>query len=82
MQLQADLSGRTVQRALDTDLSPLGVAHLAGKTTELWDTTALTGLLRPHQTFQPEMSDDDRAARQHGWKRALSRSRLVAGPDT
>jgi len=82
MQLQADLSGRTVQRALDADLSPLGVAHLAGKITNLWDTASLTALPRPHQIFQPKMTDDDRAARQHAWKVALRRSRLVAGADT
>lgn len=74
-QLQADISGRTVRRALDADLSPLGAAHLAGKTVGLWDQTTLSELNRPRETFEPHTTPDQRAEQHAGWQVALARSR-------
>ena len=75
MQLQADISGRTVRRALDADLSPLGVAHLAGTTIGLWDQTALAALPRSREAFAPGTSVDDRSRSRAAWRAAVARSR-------
>ncbi|GAA2019958.1 glycerol kinase [Nakamurella flavida] len=75
MQLQADISGRTVRRALDADLSPLGAAHLAGRAVGLWDTTALAALPRAHQDFVPRSTAEERERGRSAWRAALARSR-------
>ena len=75
MQLQADLSGRSVSQAADADLSALGAAHLAGHHLGLWSTDDLERLPRTRQAFDPRLPAVQRAARQRGWADAVSRSR-------
>lgn len=76
MQLQADTSGRTVQRAVATDLSALGAAHLAGLSAGVWSASELLGLPRDAQTFQPNVSAAARQRERAGWLAAVARSRL------
>ncbi|MEO3750969.1 FGGY family carbohydrate kinase [Streptomyces sp. B6B3] len=78
MRLQADTSGRTVERALARDLSALGAAHLAGLGAGLWSREELELLDRPREIHRPA---EDRAAvarRVAHWRAALRRSRLPA----
>jgi glycerol kinase len=77
MQLQADTSGRLVHRAEQTDLSPLGAAHLAGLTVGFWDRAGLDALSRPRTPFRPAESDPDRLARRAAWRSAVARARWI-----
>jgi glycerol kinase len=76
MQLQADTSGRVVERATARDLSALGVAHLAGLTVGLWDWKELEGLDRDRQVFRPAQGEATRTRRIAAWHDAVSRSRF------
>lgn len=78
MQLQADISGRRVQRALAGDLSPLGAAHLAGRSTGFWTQQELADLDRPRRTFEPTADPSDQTAIRDVWQDALNRARLQA----
>jgi glycerol kinase len=79
MQLQADTSGRRVERALARELSALGVAHLAGYATGLWTREALEALERARQAFDPSESAESRDLRRDGWHAAVSRARSAYG---
>ena len=75
MQIQADIGGREVHRALDGDLSALGAAHLAGRAAGVWTEPDLDRLPRRRERFRPRSSADDRARVQAGWRSAVRRSR-------
>jgi glycerol kinase len=77
MQLQADTSGRRVERALAQDLSALGAAHLAGRTAGVWSDEQLEGLERARERFEPVEDSHSRERRQTGWHSAVSRARLT-----
>jgi glycerol kinase len=76
MQLQADTSGRRVERALARDLSPLGAAHLAGLAVGLWDRPALEAMERKRESFAPLEDGPSRDRRLAGWREAVARARL------
>jgi glycerol kinase len=78
MQLQADTSGRRVERALARDLSALGAAHLAGRTAGVWNDGELEALEREHERYEPVEDGTSRARRQSGWHDAINRSRAAA----
>jgi glycerol kinase len=63
MQTQADLSGRTVARSGEHDLSALGVADAAGLAAKLWTTEHLERRPRPVEEFRPAADDAYRRAR-------------------
>lgn len=75
MQLQADTSGRRVERALARDLSALGVAHLAGLATGVWNRNQLEAFHRERESFEPREASDDRRRRVAAWRRAVARAR-------
>jgi glycerol kinase len=75
MQLQADTSGRCVQRALAKDLSALGAAHMAGLAAGVWSLGDLTAMERQRQAFASQQDDHVRHRRQDGWRDAVARSR-------
>jgi len=79
MQLQADTGGRSVQRAEQTDLSPLGAAHLAGLGAGIWDRAGLVALPRPRTRFAPVEPPPTGAQRRTAWHAAVARARWV-GP--
>ena len=76
MQLQADISGRRVERALAGDLSPLGAAHLAGRSVGFWTQQNLLDLDRPRRTFEPTSDPANRSTIGAAWRDALHRARL------
>ncbi|QSB12870.1 glycerol kinase [Natronosporangium hydrolyticum] len=76
MQLQADLSQRTVWRSDTAELSAVGAAHLAGLSAGVWDDEQLLRLPRPHTPFHPKRSAEAAAARIARWHDALARARL------
>jgi len=75
MQLQADTSGRCLQRALARDLSALGAAHMAGLAAGVWSLEDLTAMERRREAFQPRHDEQVRHHRQDGWHDAVARSR-------
>jgi glycerol kinase len=76
MQLQADLSGRPVNRAGHDALSALGAAHLAGQTIGLWNRADLNDVPRPHDVFIPELPAETRQRLRSGWRAAVDRARM------
>ncbi|GAA2331071.1 FGGY-family carbohydrate kinase [Streptomyces violaceusniger] len=78
MQLQADTSGRAVERALARDLSALGAAHLAGLTRGVWDWADLDRLNRPCEISTPVDDEAIRVRRLASWHAAVRRARLHA----
>ena len=76
MQLQADTSGRRVERAGARDLSALGAAHLAGRALGVWDDDELAGLQREREPFEPREPPDSREQRMGAWHGAVARARL------
>ncbi|MFG2005348.1 FGGY family carbohydrate kinase [Spirillospora sp. NPDC048911] len=81
MQLQADTSGRTVERSPDRDLSALGAAYLAGLTHGLWSRGDLENLRRARETYVPRTSEAERESRRSHWHDAVSRARHQGAED-
>jgi glycerol kinase len=83
MQLQADIGGREVHRAIDGDLSALGAAYFAGRAAGIWNDQDLDRLPHRQERFQPLSSEDERARMLAGWRSAIDRSRglRVGGHD-
>ena len=75
MQLQADTSGRRVERALARDLSALGAAHLAGHGAGVWTRAGLEALERRREVFEPAEPAAERRRRVDAWHAALDRAR-------
>jgi glycerol kinase len=80
MQLQADLSGRRVNRAVARDLSALGAAHLAGLAAGVWSAEELLGLQRPYEPYLPQRDESYRAKRFAVWHDAVRASRTALRP--
>ncbi|MEU9242719.1 FGGY family carbohydrate kinase [Streptomyces sp. NPDC048385] len=78
MQLQADVSGRTVVRPHVRDLSALGAAHLAGRSLGIFS-EQLADLAKPGEVYRPQWSAAERRRRIEGWYGAIARARLGQG---
>ena len=76
MQLQADVSGRQVNRAGQDALSALGAAHLAGHAVGLWNRAELNDLPRPHDVYRPDVPDGTRDGLRSAWHTAVRRARM------
>ncbi len=75
-QFQADVLGVPVQRAAIQETTALGAAFLAGLAEGVWDAPAtVNATWRSEASFQPEMSETERAERLAEWRRAVDRSR-------
>jgi glycerol kinase len=74
MQLQADISGRTVRQSGQADLSSLGAARLALRALDPSSDVAPPDIAG--RTFTPTDDATARAARQHAWHSAVARARL------
>ncbi|MBT2533176.1 hypothetical protein J7E83_13795 [Arthrobacter sp. ISL-48] len=75
MQLQSDLSQRTVLRSAVPDLSALGVAHMAAIETGLFSREAAESLPRDRNEIVPVMPVQDADRRRSSWSRAVARAR-------
>jgi glycerol kinase len=78
MQLQADTSGRRVERALARDLSALGAAHLAGLTVGVWSPAELEAMPREREAYEPREDAAARERRVGAWHGAVARARHSA----
>lgn len=70
MQAQSDLSGLRVSVAETEELSALGAAYLAGLSAGLYEEGRLFGE-EQRNNYEPEMKEEDRAARMEEWNRAV-----------
>ncbi len=76
MQIQADVLGVPVQRPAVTETTALGAAYLAGLAVGFWPgVEALEAAWSVERTFEPRMSESERAALLEGWRRAIERAR-------
>lgn len=76
MQFQADVLGIPVERPAVLEATAMGAARLAAAAVGLWDPgTVLESEAGAATLFEPSMSEDERASRYHGWRRAVERSR-------
>jgi glycerol kinase len=77
MQMQADIIGRPVHRAIQEDLSARGAAMLAGRALGWWKSSAdLADLPKAVEIFEPRMSAAQRGELRHAWRLAVRRARL------
>ncbi|MFO8132388.1 MAG: glycerol kinase GlpK [Thermoplasmatota archaeon] len=76
MQFQADISRHAVLRPRVMETTALGVAMFAGLQADVWESQReLDGLWQEAARYQPQMSEETRDVRYHGWKQAVERAR-------
>ena len=76
MQLQADISDRTVRSSSVTHLSPVGAAHLGGLAAGLWTREELSRWPRQRTSYRPRLDPTNRRNVRAGWASAMARARL------
>jgi glycerol kinase len=75
MQFQSDILGVPVVRPRVAETTALGAAYAAGLATGFWDTLEhLRQNWAVDHTWEPTMSQDDRAKRMQEWKKAVQRT--------
>ncbi len=75
VQALADACGRSIEIAPVLEATTLGAAYLAGMTTGAWaDETEVAAAWSPRQVVDPQVSDEQRAARRARWLDARGRS--------
>ena len=76
MQFQADILGKTVNRAPMLETTALGAAFLAGLATGVWTQDCLRALRETSGTaFVPRMSDAEAQRLYAGWRKAVDHAR-------
>ena len=75
MQFQADVLGAPVVVPEIAETTALGAAYLAGSASGRWSREEAAERWRPARTYEPRMSEDERASLLAEWRRALERSR-------
>lgn len=75
MQLQADITGITVERSRIKESTALGVAFLAGLATGFWNSLdEIKKLRQKEKCFLPNMELSEKEKLLKGWKKAVERS--------
>jgi glycerol kinase len=76
LQFQADLLNVPVVRSRVLETTALGAAYLAGLAVGIWrDPKELALHARDGDSFAPKMTAAEAESLQHGWQKALTRSR-------
>ena len=79
IQFQANILGKTVRRIERLETTGLGAAYLAGLAVGYWrDQSELTALVSENEQFEPDMADQERQKRLHGWHSAVKAIRYYA----
>lgn len=72
MQFQSDILDLPVERPAVNETTALGAAYLAGLAVGFWDSLdEVRGYAQSDRTFTPTMSEEVRAERYGGWKKAV-----------
>jgi glycerol kinase len=79
LQFQADVLGRPVVRAAQSESTALGAAFLAGIGAGLTDEAKLRSLLAAGQRFEPTMPAADRDRKLTTWRKAVRAVIAFAG---
>jgi glycerol kinase len=83
MQFQADLLGVPIIRPRVLETTALGAAYLAGLTVDLWKSRdELAGQWQAERRFEPRMAPAERESLMARWRKAVSRARSWAEPDS
>jgi glycerol kinase len=81
MQIQADLAGIPVIRARRPEATALGAAYLAGLAVGFWRSEdEIDAQWTAERTFEPNLSEEQRAAKLAEWRRAVERAKGWATP--
>ena len=75
MQMQADISGAPVNRPMCVETTAMGAAYLAGLAVGYW--SGREDVIKNwaiDRTFEPAISEGERARRCKGWSRAVTRA--------
>lgn len=75
MQLLADTTGLRVEASVDSNLSAMGAAYLAGISIGLWGVEDIDSLQTRVVVHEPRESTADRRDRRAAWARAVDRAR-------
>lgn len=76
MQMQADMTGCSVNRPVNREATALGAAYLAGLATGVWQSTEeIEENRKVDMVFTPSMPQEIRNNKYKDWKRAVERSR-------
>ena len=70
MQLQADLLGRPVSVSREPELTAFGAAVMAGIGTGAVSMSDVAALAPPRDSYEPQLTDDERAERLGAWRAA------------
>ena len=79
MQFEADMVGVQVERTAVSELSAMGVAHLAGVSAGVFNLEGLSKIDRGGEAFTPRMTERLRRSERAAWARAVNRARLPNG---
>ena len=72
MQMQADISGAPVNRPVCVETTAMGAAYLAGLAVGYWSSKEdLIKNWAIDRTFEPAITEEERAARCEGWRKAV-----------
>lgn len=72
MQFQADINDAPIIRPKCIETTAMGAAYLAGLATGYWkDLEEIKNNWKEDQMFSPDMQEDDRRTRIHGWHKAV-----------
>ena len=75
MQIQADVLGVPVSRPVVAETTALGAAYAAGLAVGFWkDTDELRANWNEDKRWQPQWSEEQRAAGYAQWKKAVERT--------
>lgn len=74
MQFQADILGIEVSRSSCVETTALGTAYLAGLAVGYWKRDEIKQHGDESRVFSPDMEEDIRKSKLHGWNRAIKRS--------
>lgn len=75
MEFQADILGTNVRRPVTLETTALGAAYLAGLAVGVWESKEeISSQWNLDREFKPYMSEEERAHKYAGWKKAVGRA--------
>ena len=79
LQFQADILGKTIERAADLETTGLGAAFLAGLAVGYWDSVDdLQAIAKTGARFEGKMEEEEKERLYAGWQRAVAATRFFA----
>lgn len=76
MQFQADIIQKTVKKPMDSEMTALGAAGVAGLTSEVWDIPTFLSVKKIDHEYTPKMKPSEVTKLINGWTHAISQCQL------